>query len=257
MTRPRDRHLTHLTALAVAALMMGGVTAGCAAEPPTPSARPSTPTTSTASSATPSPSVPPTEPASPQDEGLERPAERSGRLSRRDFPRPRELGAGWSYVVDPGSTEEGYAGNGTPALARDPGEIVQTAVPFGCARRARMPRPEHALEVDYAARGTKVIAVRSQFADRATARAFFAGRKANLAACVDVDGGAMGPYVSDVRAYGAGVLRNGRTQRSDPWTELAVLDGDCVVLVAAQSRITDPPLAPDDVPTLARVFRAR
>jgi hypothetical protein len=159
--------------------------------------------------------------------------------------------------VDPGSSEEGYAGNGTPALARDPGEIVQTAVPFGCARRERMPRPEHALEVDYAARDTKVIAVRSQFADRATARAFFAGRQANLAACLGVDGGAVGPYVSGVKGYGAGVLRNGRTPQSDPWTELAVLDGDCVVLVAAQSRLTDPPLAPDDVPTLARTFRAR
>jgi hypothetical protein len=228
---------------------------GCAGEPPAPSARPSAPATSASSSAPSSATPEPSD--SPETDAMERPAKRSGQLSRRDFPRPRELGAGWSYVVDPGSTEEGYAGNGTPALARDPGEIVQTAVPFGCARRARMPRPKHALEVDYAAGDTKVIAVRSQFADRANARAFFAGRKANLAACVDVDGGAVGPYVSGLKRYGAGVLVNGRTQQSDPWTELAVLDGDCVVLVAAQSRLDDQPLAPDDLPTLARRFRAR
>ena len=253
MTRARDRHLIHLTALAVA-LTISAAAAGCASEPPAPAARPMKPSPS---SVAPSPEETPTTSASPEGEPLERPAKRSGRLSRRDFPRPRELGHGWSYVVDPGSTEEGYAGNGTPALARDPGEIVQTAVPFGCARRARMPRPEHALEVDYAVDGTKVIAIRGQFADRATARAFFAGRRANLAACVGVDGGAVGPYVSDVQGYGAGVVRNGRTQQSDPWTELAVLDGDCVVLVAAQSRLPDPPLAPDDVPTLARTFRTR
>jgi hypothetical protein len=53
------------------------------------------------------------------------------------------------------------------------------------------------------------------------------------------------------------VLVNGRTQRSDPWTELAVLDGDAVVLVAARSRIDDPPIDPGSARSLARSFRAR
>ena len=252
MTRARDRHLwTLLAAVAVAA-------AGCAGEPATPAAPvPSTAGADGTATAESSAEPEPTEPTQSGPDGLETPEQRSGRLSRRDFPRPRDLGAGWSYVVDPGDTEEGYLGNGTPALARDPGEIVQTAVPFGCARRTPMPRPTHALEVDYAAGGTKVIAIRSQFADAASARSFFGGRSANLRACVGVDGGAVGPYVSDLRAYGAGVLVNGRTQQSDPWTELAVLDGDSVVLVAAQSRINDPPLDPASARALVRSFRTR
>ena len=34
------------------------------------------------------------------------------------------LGAGWDYRVDPGSVEDGYAGNGTPAMSRDPQEVA-------------------------------------------------------------------------------------------------------------------------------------
>lgn len=253
MIRARDRHLW--TLLVVAALATGG----CAAEPaertaplPSPS-RAASPDAATASS---EPSEP-TGSAHPERGALETPASRSGRLSRRDFPRPAALGDGWRYVIDPGDSEEGYLGNGTPALARDPDEIVQTAVPFGCARRSPMPGPDHALEVDYRSHGTRVIAIRSQFAGPATARAFFSGRRANLQACVGVDGGAVGPYVTPVRGYGAGITVNGRTQQSDPWTELAVLDGDSVVLVAAQSRINDPPLDPASTRTLARSFRTR
>ena len=257
MTRARDRRLLFLlvtTALAAT---------GCASEPrarsaPVPSPTRVTSLDAAAETTTPSDASSSTSSSSAHgDDPMATPGTRSGQLSRRDFPRPRDLGAGWSYVVDPGSSEEGYAGNGTPALARDPGEIVQTAVPFGCARRTPMPRPDHALEVDYETGGTRVIAIRSQFADDTTARSFFTGRGTNIRACLGVDGGAVGPYVSDVRRYGAGVLVNGRTQQSDPWTELVVLDGDSVVLVAAQSRVHDPPIAPASARTLARSFRAR
>lgn len=188
---------------------------------------------------------------------METPGSRSGRLSRRDFPSPARLGAGWDYVVDKGDAEEGYVGNGTPALARNPDEIVQTAVPFGCARRSPMPRPDHALEVDYTASGTRVIAIRSQFTDAVTARTFFLHRRANLDACRGRGGGAVGPLVTDVRRYGDSVLLNGRTQQSDPWMELAVLDGDSVVLVAAQNRANAPPLDAGTARRLARTFRTR
>ena len=188
---------------------------------------------------------------------MQTPGRTSGELSRRDFPRPRALGGQWRYAVDSGDAEEGYVGNGTPALARSPQEIVQTAVPFGCPRPARMPLPEHALEVDYAAGGTAVIAIRSQFADVATARTFYTARRDNLRACAGRGGGAVGPLVTGLGPVGRDALLNGRTQRSDPWMELAVLDGDSVVLLASQNRAGRPPLTPATAPRFAAAFRTR
>jgi hypothetical protein len=168
---------------------------------------------------------------------MDAPATTSGPLSRSSFPTPRQLGAGWRYLVDPGDAEEGYAGNGTPTLARNPREVVQTAVPFGCARRTSMPSPTHALEVDYRHRGAKVIAVRTRFDDPSTARTFFDGRTANLRACAGrAAGPAIGPLVERIRQPAAGVLASDRTPRSDPWREVAVLDDNTVVLLAAQGR---------------------
>jgi hypothetical protein len=161
------------------------------------------------------------------------PATTSGPLSQDSFPTPAELGPGWSYFVDPGDAEEGYAGNGTPTLERSPQEIAQTAVPFGCDRPHAMPQATHALEVDYRYRGAQAIAVRERFRDAATARAFHAGRTANLRACLGRSGSAaIGPLVADLRSPAAGVVTSARTPRSDPWRELAVLDGRTVVLLA-------------------------
>jgi hypothetical protein len=166
---------------------------------------------------------------------MDEPATTSGPLSRRSFPTPRQLGAGWRYAVDPGSAEEGYAGNGTPTLARSPQEIVQTAVPFGCDRPSELPAPTHALEVDYTVRGARVVAVRGKFADTAGARTFFAGRARDLRGCVGRSGSpAIGPLVASVTTPATDSLASDRTPRSDPWRELAVLDRDTVVLVAAQ-----------------------
>lgn len=135
----------------------------------------------------------------------------------------------------PGSAEEGYSGNGTATLARRPAEIVSTAVPFGCARPAAMPAPEHALEVDYALRGAKVVAVRGQFADASGARAFFRGRERNLRDCAGRAGSpAIGRLVGHLQPLGRGALGSDRTPTSDPWREVCVLDGDAVVLVAVR-----------------------
>jgi hypothetical protein len=163
------------------------------------------------------------------------PATTSGPLSRDSFPTPAELGADWSYFVDPGDAEEGYAGNGTPTLERSPQEIAQTAVPFGCDRTHPMPQATHALEVDYRHRGAQAIAVRGRFRDDATARAFYEGRAANLRACVGRSGSAaIGPLVTDLSSPATDVLTSARTPRSDPWRELALLDGRTVVLLAVQ-----------------------
>jgi hypothetical protein len=212
----------------------------------------SAPSTPAASSST----ITPTPSESQSHTGLATPATRAGSLSRRAFPRPRELGARWSYAVDPGDAEEGYLGNGTPALERDPREIVQLAVPFGCPRPNPMPRPAHALEVDYTAGDVKVIAIRGEFPDAAAAEEFFTGRAGNLDRCRGRSGGqAIGTFVSQVERPGAGVLLSDRTPGSDPWTELAVLDGDQVVLVAARTTIDRLPMTRAGVRRLATLFR--
>jgi hypothetical protein len=190
------------------------------------------------SPATPSPRENPTAsatPGVPTPGSLAKPATSSGPLSKRSFPTPKQLGAGWSYAVDPGDAEEGYSGNGTPSLARSPQEIVQTAVPFGCTRNAPMPAPAHALEVDYKLHGAKVIAVRGSFASRARSSAFFTGRARNLRACEGRSGGAaIGTLVAHLTRPARDALASDRTPTSDPWREVAVLDGDVVALVAVQ-----------------------
>jgi hypothetical protein len=166
---------------------------------------------------------------------MDEPATTSGPLSKRSFPTPRQLGAGWRYAVDPGSAEEGYSGNGTPTLERNPQEIVQTAVPFGCDRPFELTAPTHALEVDYTVSGAKAIAVRGKFGDAASARSFFVDRARELRGCEGRIGSpAIGPLVSAVTVPARGALASDRMPRSDPWHEIAVLDRDTVVLLAVQ-----------------------
>lgn len=187
---------------------------------------------------------------------MDRPGTSSGPLSQDDFPRPKALGGGWAYSIDPGDAEDGYAGNGTPALARNPAEVVRLAVPLGCARPDAMPVPDHALEVDYTAGGIKVIAIRGEFTDLAKAKEFFTARNANLQRCVGRSGGqAIGPLVSAAEALADDVLLSDRTPESAPWAELALLDGDQVVLVAAQTRLGEPPMTRETARALAEVFR--
>jgi hypothetical protein len=223
-----------------AAALCAGLAAGCSAERSQPSAKPAASIRPATSAATPSQGPSSPAPSSsavgvPTPGSTLEPATTSGPLSGASFPTPRRLGTGWRYAVDPGDPEEGYAGNGTPTLARNPQEIVQTAVPFGCARRAAMPAPSHALEVDYTLHGRKVIAVRGAFGGKRPAERFFTGRAENLRACAGRRASAaIGPLVTAVRAESQDALSSRRTPKSDPWQELSVLDRDSVVLVAAQ-----------------------
>lgn len=188
-------------------------------------------------------------------EALQTPATSSGPLTRRDFPLPRELGPAWSYRVDPGDAEEGYAGNSTPVLERDPTEVAMLAVPFGCARGVDVPVPQHALEVDYAVGGITVVAVRAAFGDPRTAARFFGTRARLLRGCQGtVLSKGEGVLVREVRRLSATALLNDRTPDSDPWTELAVHDGDQVVLVAAQTRPDRFPMTSDSVTDLVSAF---
>jgi hypothetical protein len=192
----------------------------------------------------------------PKPGDLATPATRSGPLSQSTFPRPRSLGARWSYAVDPGDAEEGYLGNGTPSLERNPAEVALASVPMGCPRPHRLPAPGHALEVDYTRAHTKVIAIRARFAGPGEASRFFDRRAATIARCQGRSGGsAIGTLVESVSRPSPGVLLSDRTPRSDPWTELAVLDGPAVVLLAAPGRVEEPPLTPDDIGSLVEAFR--
>jgi len=183
-----------------------------------------------------------------------KPGTRSGSLSQSSFPTPASLGAAWTYSVDAGDAEEGYSGNGTPALARNPTELVRTAVPLGCERPAPMPAPQHALEVDYTVGGTKVVAVRGSFARADEAEQFFSGRERNLRGCAGRSGSAaIGALVAHVSVPAPGTVASDRTPRSDPWREIALLDGSDVVLVAVQGR---DPLTPAQTHRLVDQFRS-
>jgi hypothetical protein len=236
-------------------LSTGSTDVGASATGPSMSPSAGDPTRTTVESEGANPSPPAESSAAVGAGPLEPPATESGPLGQEDFPRPQALGPGWEFSIDPGDAEEGYAGNGTPALARNPREVVQLAVPLGCPRPSKMPVPDHALEVDYTADGTKVVAIRGEFEDRRTAETFFTSRNANLRRCVGRSGGqAIGPLVTTARRLADEVLLSDRTPESAPWTELAVLDGQQVVLVAAQSRLGAPPMTSGQVRRLVEQF---
>jgi hypothetical protein len=257
--RPFAAALRGGTALLSAAILVSCSGADAPSAEGTPTTSPATGTAgTTAASAPESAKAKPSKKRSrnPEPGDLTTPASRSGPLSRSAFPHPRSLGARWSYAVDPGNAEEGYLGNGTPALERNPAEITLASVPMGCPRPHRLPRPAHALEVDYTRAQAKVIAIRARFADRSEAGEFFDRRAATISACRGRSGGrAIGTLVDSVSRPSQGVLLSDRTPRSDPWTELAVLDGPAVVLLAAPGRVEEPPLNQGDVGALVEAFR--
>ena len=95
------------------------------------------------------------------------------------------MGPHWSYRVDPGSSEDGYRGNGTPAMARDPQEVVGALTPLGC-RPVILPTPKSALEVTYGHRdGTPAVGLLLEFESSDVAADFFDRRSAALRDCVD------------------------------------------------------------------------
>jgi hypothetical protein len=112
------------------------------------------------------------------------PAAHSGDLTRESLPHPQALGAGWDYRVDPGSVEDGYAGNGTPAMSRDPHEVAAVLTPLGC-RPVRLPVPDAALEVTYGhPDGTPAVGLLLRFADAEQADSFFVMRARAMRDCV-------------------------------------------------------------------------
>ncbi len=222
---------------------------------------PTTPSPSPAPTAEPteSPDRSPTD--APKPGSLDEPATSSGPLGRSEFPRPRQVGSGWSFAIDPGDAEEGYAGNGTPTLARDPREVALAAVPFGCRRADRLPAPRNALEVDYEVRDSRVIVLGTAFGSPGTARAFFDARRRAIRGCAEADGGpAVGPLVGATRTrtvVGTVYFASERTPSSQPFTEHAFLAGDRVVLIAVPGLLDPGTLTRTEVRRLATFFGDR
>jgi hypothetical protein len=177
------------------------------------------------------------------------PAVRSGPLRGKDMPRPAALGHGWHFRVDSGSQEDGYVGNGTPTVQRDPNEVAGLAVPLGCVDRGHLPLPRWALESDYAhpSSGTIGLVIRLRFATVGNATAFMKRRDLALAACA-AQTSRLGPnstgLVQQLHTV-AGLTVSTRTESGDlhdgsAWTEIAAVgspasDVTMLALNAAQS----------------------
>lgn len=227
---------------------------GCGGSPeqqtpePTPSASSATPSPSpspSASDASPSASATSGTPtASPS--GFDRtatPATSSGPLSGSALPDPQVLGSGWVARVDPGSAEDGYTGNGTPVIARDPKDLAQAILPIGCADASvygvAPPVAEHALEVDYAYRATGAhgIALALDFGDEATAQRFVSVYTGALKRCTPGEGGSMVVTVAPAPPGAfASVQSDGAFGTT--WRELVVRTGAVVRLVAVEGKST-------------------
>jgi hypothetical protein len=234
------------------ALLLGALLAGCATESSV--SGDTTPVRATAAVPTAQPSASSTA-AVPDRMAV--PATRSGPLTGQDMPRPGVLGTGWRFRVDDGDQEDGYAGNGTPTVQRDPREVAGLAVPLGCQNRGHLPRPRWALETDYAhaSTGTIGLAIRLRFRTAGDATAFLHRRAAALAACAaqtSQDGPSSVGLVQDLRNR-AGLTVSTRTEAGDlhdgsAWTEIAwvAVPASDVTLVAVN--------APQAVPVARRAI---
>lgn len=240
-------------ALAAASALLAAALAGCSGPgEPAATTSPSTSEAPSSAAASPAPSTSSASPAptsvspSASPSGFDRtatPATSSGPLSGSALPDPEVLGRGWVARVDPGSAEDGYTGNGTPVVARDPQDLAQALLPIGCADAsvydARLPEAEHALEVDYAYRasGAHGVALALDFGDEKTAQRFVSAYTGALARCTAGPGGSM---VVTVAAAPAGSFASVQKDSAfgTTWRELVTRTGAVVRMVAVEGADT-------------------
>lgn len=163
----------------------------------------------------------------------------AGPLGPDDMPTPTSLGRGWDYtVIDGDPHDTGFVGNEASTHQRDPIEVAELSVPFGCADRgAAAIVPQFALDATYARGDQQAIAIRMRFASADEAQRFVDARSAALRSCADqppaYDGRQTVPSVRQV----GDVTVSRRTEPAVPghWAELAVVtDRSDVMLVAVQ-----------------------
>jgi len=252
-----DRRAGRPRLLAVAAVSGALLLSACSSSSETSAATSqaafaSSPTPSTSTSPPPSASPTPVpSSASPSATPLDRtatPGRTSGTLGPTSMPLAAALGPRWTSRVDPGSTEDGYTGNGTSVVARDPRDVADALLPLGCVSEAvyatPMPVPKHALEADYAYKptGAHAIGLLLEYADSATASRMVRLYTAALRRCRAGAGGTM--VVTVERAPGTGLFasRQVDTVAHETWRELVAPAGRVVRLIAVEGATT--PLRP-------------
>jgi hypothetical protein len=159
-------------------------------------------------------------------------------LTQASLPTPALLGKGWSYRVDKGGPEVGYAGNGTPAMARNAAEVSAGIWPLGCIPPSPLPAlPSAALEVDYKRSGPNIVGVALllKFSSSSKATAFFTAYTGTVSACST--SAAVGtPQITlvtrpDPIQFGS-IRRDAASDPENPvWTEGLTHKGNSVLLV--------------------------
>ncbi len=158
------------------------------------------------------------------------------------FPRPADLGPGWTYRGSFG--EPGYVDGPAPVRRLDPRDAVRETVPRGCPVPVTGPtrasgRGSSALQavsVAYAVSGDWVDATRITFAAPRAATGLARDRRRALVSCRGSDGGSsLGPLVTRVQALGAGATLSDRTPRSDAYADVALVDGRSLVVVTRRT----------------------
>ncbi len=221
------RHLLLLCALtAMFAVGCSGPDAAVSPTPSPPAASPSaapiTPMAPTGSAASPSsepsgpPQAPPPAPTAPAPST-------AGNLTADDIPLPE----GWQPTARPGSTEEGYLGNGTWVHATSPQHSALGAITLGCAEPGPYPQPVAALEgtlVDGA--GSPGVGLALEFATPDDARGFFDEWVTQAKACA---GTATTPVSLDDDTW------LGRRNLGTVWSEAVGVRGVRVILLIVDS----------------------
>jgi hypothetical protein len=219
---------TRVPLAAAALLLLTGCSAAAPGSGPTPSPSPAPATASGTVTAAPDPAEPgpTTTNTLPPPPAPSAPApSTAGDLTADALPVP----AGWRTVALAGGTEEGFEGNGSWVHARDPRYAAQDVITIGCADVTRddYPDPVAALEGNYTDEdGAPGVGLVLDFADAASAEAYWARYRAQVEACRTLD-----EPVRTELVEGLPGLVDRRTYPDGTWTEVGRRSGTRVTLV--------------------------
>ena len=222
----------------VAAALGAVVLAGCApaptpTEPPSAPPRPtvsvppqpsSAPASAASTTRSPEPALPPQEP--PPAPVSPAPST-AGSLGEADVAKAE----GWTPTARPGSSEEGYLGNGTWVHAVSAEHSAYAAIALGCAELGAYPQPTAALEGTLAGpEGRPGVGVTLEFAGADEARGYFDEWVRQAKAC---EGTATELLSLDADTW------VGRRNLETLWSETVGVRGERVVLLIVDQADAD------------------